>query len=286
MQATDAATLAPGSLRTSGHAWRPVLGLLRTAVEGMRSDAAAARPDLDVRLIESVCQRGRQAVTELRWLLGILRSEPDRPPDAKARSPGRTVTVIVAVGLLVLGVLELWFQVWDSPTPLAWTLAVVLPVCTVVRGRLTAARLLVAAAGVGAALLTGVLPTVANLFCIVLLAWSAGTAAHPVWLIFGALAAGMAVWGAQHYAGNWPFTLALLALPAFAGYEWSAQDRAARTASAQADELRADTRCTCRIGPPRGATSHRSRTARRDKPRCRCDGVTSLGRVSTARTQP
>ena len=40
--------------------------------------------------------------------------------------------------------------------------------------------------------------------------------------------------------GNWPFTLALLALPAFAGFEWSAQDRVARAASAHADELRAD----------------------------------------------
>ena len=138
------------------------------------------------------------------------------------------------------GVLELWFQVWEAPTPLAWALAVVLPACTVVRKRFTLLACSVAAAGVGAALLTGVLPTVANLLCIVLLAWSAGTAGRPaVWLVFGALAAGMAVWGAQHYRDTWQFTLALLALPAFAGYEWSAQDRAARAASARADELRA-----------------------------------------------
>jgi signal transduction histidine kinase len=243
LQATDAGILASRVVaderaRLAGQS----LGLLRAAVEGMRADAASARAELDVSLIESVCQRGRAAVTELRWLLGILRSEPDlERPTKRPDYRGRIVNVIVAICLLVTGVLELWFQVWEAPTPLAWTLAVVLPACTVVRGRLTLLACSAAAAGVGAALLTGILPTVTNLFSIVLLAWSAGTAASaPVWLVFGALATGTAVWGAQHYAGNWPFTLALLAVPAFAGFEWSAQDRAARTASAQADELRAD----------------------------------------------
>lgn len=241
LQATDAAALtarivADERARLGGQS----LGLLRTAVQGMRADAAAARSDLDVSLIESVCRRGRLAVTELRWLLGILRSEPETAsPTKRPDHRGRVVNVVLAVCLLVTGVWEVWLQAWQPPTPLAWVLAVVLPACTIVRGRFTLLACSVAAMGVGAALLTGVLPTIGNLFCIVLLAWSAGTAGRlTVWLVFAALAVGTAAWGAQHYSENWPFTLAVIALPAFAGFEWSAQDRAARAASARAEELR------------------------------------------------
>ena len=142
----------------------------------------------------------------------------------------------------MIGVWELWSQVWEPPTPLAWALAVVLPACAVVRRRYTLLACSVAAAGVGAALLTGILPTVANLLCMVLLAWSAGIGGAPGGLGGSSERSplGTALWGARHYPGNWPFTLALLALPAFAGFEWSAQDRAARAASAHADELRAE----------------------------------------------
>ena len=98
LQATDAATLAARIVaderaRLGGQS----LGLLRTAVEGMRADAAAARAELDLSLIESVCRRGRLAVTELRWLLGILRSEPDIDrPTTRPDHRGRIVDIIVA----------------------------------------------------------------------------------------------------------------------------------------------------------------------------------------------
>ena len=122
LQAADAAKFAARIVaderaRLGGQS----LGLLRAAVEGMRSDAAAARVDLNVRLIESVCERGRLAVTELRWLLGILRSEtvPDRPVKAPDRR-GWVVNLVVAAALLVVCVWELWNQVWEPSTPLAW----------------------------------------------------------------------------------------------------------------------------------------------------------------------
>lgn len=243
LRATDAGAMAARIVaderaRLGGQS----LGLLRDAVEGMRSDAAAARPELDAALIESVSRRGRQAVTELRWLLGILRSEPDLPhisPSQPLRI--RTIDIALAGLLLIGGVVEAAFQLWQLPSPLTWVLAVVLPACVLVRRRFTLAACLVATVGVAGGLLAGVLPNFASLLCIVLLAWSVGSAGVPVlWLIFAALAVASAGWFALHDPGNGPFTLAVIALPAFAGFEWSSQDRVARAASAQADRLRAD----------------------------------------------
>lgn len=243
LQATDAAAMtarivADERARLGGQSLR----LLRAAVEGMRSDAAAARTDLDETLIESVSLRGRQAVTELRWLLGILRSEPNTEHSSKPLEPRiGAIDIVVAALLLVGGVLELAFQVWEPPNPLAWALVVVLPACVLVRRRFVTVACIVATIGVGCGLLAGVLPNLSSLICIVLLAWSVGTAGLAVlWLIFAALAAATAAWFALHEPGNGIFSLAVIALPAFAGFEWSAQDRAARAASAQADRLRAD----------------------------------------------
>lgn len=243
LQATDAAAMtarivADERARLGGQSLR----LLRAAVEGMRSDAAAARTDLDETLIESVSRRGRQAVTELRWLLGILRSEPNTEHSSKPLEPRiGAIDIVVAALLLVGGVLELAFQVWEPPNPLAWALVVVLPACVLVRRRFVTVACIVATIGVGCGLLAGVLPNLSSLICIVLLAWSVGTAGLAVlWLIFAALAGATAAWFALHEPGNGIFSLAVIALPAFAGFEWSAQDRAARAASAQADRLRAD----------------------------------------------
>ena len=243
LQATDAAAVAARIVaderaRLGGQS----LGLLRAAVEGMRSDAAAARIDLDPALIESVSRRGRQAVTELRWLLGILRSEPNPEHSSKPSAAGiRMIDIVLAAVLFVGGVLELAFQAWQPPSPLSWALAIVLPACVLVRRRFVTIACIVATAGVGWGLLAGVLPGLSSLLCIVLLAWSVGTAGLPVlWLIFAALAAATAAWFALHEPSNGLFSLAVIALPAFAGLEWSAQDRAARAASAEADRLRAD----------------------------------------------
>ena len=81
----------PGSWQTSGLAWADS----RWGCSAPRSRECGRMPrprraELDVRLIESVCERGRLAVTELRWLLGILRSESvSRAPDETPRSPRR-----------------------------------------------------------------------------------------------------------------------------------------------------------------------------------------------------
>ena len=63
------------------------LAILRDSVAAMHADATAAETDLDPDRIESIAARGRHAVTELRWLLGLLRSAPAPapPPEAQPR---------------------------------------------------------------------------------------------------------------------------------------------------------------------------------------------------------
>ena len=157
-QATDAGLgtriVADERARLGGQS----LGLLRTAVEGMRSDAPRREVELDASLIESVCQRGRQAVTELRWLLGALRSEPGPTPRRNGPiSRGRVVNIVSLTRLLVAVPVEVWFQAWEQPTPLAWALAVASRPC----GRLMALHPLACAMrqpGAGRAPLTGSCP--------------------------------------------------------------------------------------------------------------------------------
>ncbi|MCD2441390.1 histidine kinase [Agromyces sp. SYSU K20354] len=243
LQSTDAASVAASIVaderaRLGGQA----LALLRDAVEGMRSDAASAKRDLDIDLIESIAARGRQAVTELRWLLGLLRAAPAPTPATAPRRRTRWVVDIgVAAVLLALCVVEVGTSEVARSSPLAWTVAVGLPVCTLGRNRLTAPALGGAAVVVGFAAI-GWLPFIATaLLCIVLLAWSAGVAGRPIhWACLSLLAAATIAWVAVDDPQNVPITVALIALPAFAGHEWSAHDRSDRAARARADELRAN----------------------------------------------
>lgn len=244
LQATDAASVAERIVaderaRLGGQA----LALLRDAVEGMRSDAAAAQRDLDADLIESIAARGRQAVTELRWLLGLLRSAP-ATASPSAESPRRrlrwVLDITVAVVLLALGVLQVAASDATATSPLAWAVALALPVCTIWRDRSSAPALAVATAVVGLAAIGGLPLIMAGLISVILLSWSAGLAGRPVtWACWGALTAGTILWVALDYPGNLSISMALIALSAFAGHEWSAHDRADREATARAGELQA-----------------------------------------------
>lgn len=243
LQATDAASVAARIVaderaRLGGQA----LALLRDAVEGMRADAASAQSDLDPDLIESIAARGRQAVTELRWLLGLLRSAPAPIPAAiPRRRVGWLVDVVVAAVLLCLGVLEVASSDVARATPLTWAVALVLPACTVVRERFTGPALGTAAVVVGFAAIGGAPVIASALLCILLLAWSAGVAGSPIqWACFAVLTAAVVTWIALDDVGNVALALGLIALSAFAGHEWSAHDRADRVATARADRLQAD----------------------------------------------
>ena len=242
LQSTDAASVAARIVaderaRLGGQA----LALLRDAVEGMRSDAAAAKRNLDADLIESIAARGRQAVTELRWLLGLLRSTsapvPAPPPRRRTRW---IVEAGIAAALVALGILEIANSP-VAPSPFAWAFAVALPVCTVVRVRFPARALGGAAVVVGFAVI-GNLPLIAaGILCVLLLAWSAGVVGRLVpWVCFAVLTAVTITWVALSGPENVTFTVALLAVTVFAGHEWSSHDRADRAATARADALQAD----------------------------------------------
>ena len=174
LQSTDAAAVAARIVaderaRLGGQA----LALLRDAVDGMRSDAAAAKRDLDPDLIESIAVRGRQAVTELRWLLGLLRSTPTPVP---AASPRRSTRWIVDAGiaavLVALGLLEVAGSP-VAPSPVAWAFAVAMPACTVVRERHPTWALGGAAVVMGFAVIADLPLTASGILCVVLLSWSA-----------------------------------------------------------------------------------------------------------------
>jgi signal transduction histidine kinase len=243
LQATDAAALTARILaderaRLGGQS----LAVLRDAVAAMQADAAEARTDLDPARIEAVAARGRHAVTELRWLLGLLRSAPEPHPPSKIRPDRRWLTDAgIAAVLIALGALEIAFAEWVVPSPLIWAASLGLPVCVAVRSRSTTIACGVAAILVGAALLAGVTPPASCFISVALLAWSAGVVSRrTTWATFVPLAAGTAAWFAVMGLGNVPLAAALLALAAFAGHEWSAYDRAGRAAATRAEELRAD----------------------------------------------
>jgi len=90
LQATDADALTARILaderaRLGGQS----VAVLRDSVTAMQADAVYAQMDLDPERIESIAERGRHAVIELRWLLGLLRSTPAPNPPPKIQPDRR-----------------------------------------------------------------------------------------------------------------------------------------------------------------------------------------------------
>ena len=189
-----------------GRAGSPGWAVAGTAPRRGRGDArrrGRRTSQLDVRLIESVCERGRPPSPSRGGCSDpAVRVRPEgptqRPDHRRACQRHRRRCLIVTRCAGICG-----SRCGNAPTPLAWTLAVVPPGLCGRAGTLHSSRLRGGSGRCRRRTADGVLPTVANLFCMVLLAWSAGSAGTGLG-IFGALAAGMAVWGSRHYPGNWP----------------------------------------------------------------------------------
>ncbi|MHA6670251.1 sensor histidine kinase [Homoserinimonas sp. A447] len=220
------------------------LDVIRHSVEEMKRDASAAAADLDPVVVRRIAERGRAAVAELRWLLGLLRTEPE-PAATTAPNRRRRWLTDAAITLVMLALSVVDGQIAVEPlSPIGWLLLLALPTTLLIRRIRPAIACLAAAAIValmlvaGSPLLVGV--GFAALLTLALLAWSAAIDGSPLaWAGLALLTgAALARLGALDPA-NVPITFMLLALPAFAGHEWGARDRAGRLAEARASALRA-----------------------------------------------
>ncbi|WP_163543855.1 sensor histidine kinase [Occultella kanbiaonis] len=216
------------------------LTVLRRSVDAMWSEATAAEVDLDPERIEAVAARGRQAVSELRWLLGLLRSVPAHDASELPARPRWLPDVAIAATLFVLGAAEV-VAVGVGAAPIAWSVAVGLPACVLIRRRHLVASCATAASLIAMMAAAGVAPLASVVLCVAVLGWSVGVeAGAAAWLAFAAAAAATTAWFLAAAPENVPVTLAVVALPAFAGHEWTGHDQVRRTAAARAARLQAD----------------------------------------------
>ncbi|MGO4690570.1 sensor histidine kinase [Glaciibacter sp. 2TAF33] len=219
------------------------LEVIRRSVDAMRRDASSAMAELDPQLIQNVAERGRAAITELRWLLGLLRTQPNAT-EPQPHRPRRFWIADAALVLVLLTTTVLDGQIPEQPelTPLGWAMLLALPLTLLVRrirpleACLAAAVIVALTALAGAPLFAGT--GAGALVTLCLLAWSSAVAGRPAtWAGLAALAA-VTAWPVLETAPeNIPILFVLFALPAFAGHEWSARDRDGHIAQAHAATL-------------------------------------------------
>ncbi len=228
--------------RLGGHA----LAVIRRSVDAMRREASAAVVALDPDLIARIPWHGRTAVTELRWLLGLLRSDAG-PPAAPAVLRRTTWLTDAGVGTVLVALTALDSQLPHQPvlTSAGQVLLLLLPATVLIRRSHPLQACLAAAAVVGAIMFTGTpLFTgfgAGTVITLGLLGWSAAAHGRPAtWAALGILAVVAVLPVALADPGNIPIMLAVFGLPAFAGHAWSAHEREGRTAEARAAKMRSD----------------------------------------------
>jgi signal transduction histidine kinase len=223
------------------------LAVIRAAVVTMLQHAECAAAELDRTSLEAIQSEGRKATSELRRLLGLLRSEPERggrPPAHASRSEGisqlATAAGLIAVCLVEIGV---------TPDPVA-----PLSVATVALSLLLAAAVALRRRDPGLACTAATLPPVLALALDMtlpyglwtavvagLLGWSVATRGQ--WRDRAALGlfAGVLVLDVQrHHPGNEAMMLVVVALAVIAGHVWATRDRDERSASTRMAALRAE----------------------------------------------
>ncbi len=169
------------------------LQVVRGSVDAMRTDAASAMITLDPVLIARIAERGRAAITELRWMLGLLRTEAE--PDAPAPSPRRLNQVTdagVAAVLMMLTILDAHLPEQPRVSAIGWVLLLALPATIIVRRRYPAWSC-VAATSIFAAVTFSGTPLfigfgIGSMVSVSLLAWSAAVSGRRLdWLSLAGL---------------------------------------------------------------------------------------------------
>ncbi len=217
------------------------LSVVRRAVEAMHRDAVAAEPGLDPAPLAAIQDRGRQAVTELRRLLGLLRSEPApaAPPDPAP--PWRPwPAVLIAAGLAVLALVDV--AAWHAGA-VAGSIALTVAFAAAVALIPVDAGAACIAAAVPSLLAVALDAPLAYGFSVAaasgVLAWAAAADARP-----RALAALVVLGGVTLLVvhldspGNEGILLGAMVLPALAGHTWGRRGREGADALAAAARLR------------------------------------------------
>lgn len=215
------------------------LAAIRASVATMQRDARLAHANLDPTMIAQIAEQGRATIHELRWLLGLLRADPEPQIEAKVHSRVWLRDVGIVVILQVLTVLD--GQIPGQP-PISvgsWILLIALPTTLLVRR--TRGEVAVLSAALIILLLNDPLfmgSGVGPLVTLTLLSWNtalAGTRAHWAALLVLSVVVLLPVVATE--PENIAITVAILWLPAFAGHEWSAHARFERAARLRADAV-------------------------------------------------
>jgi signal transduction histidine kinase len=231
-----AAAVAEERTRLAGEA----LAVVRRAVDQMCRQANRAESDLDTSALEAVQAGGREAVTELRVLLGLLRTdEPveDAPPARPRRWPGVVVTVVALAGMFLLeDAATLDDVAWQG---VALSIAVMAGAAIgrmdVVLGCLVASAAVLVSVSADVPLVYGAWDTAA---C-ALLVWTAATDGRVrAYVAAGCLATLTVLDVHRHVPGNEAFLVAVFAVSATAGHLWAERERAERAAIETAAGLR------------------------------------------------
>lgn len=228
-----------------------VLDVLRSSVVTVQGHAARAAADLDTAALAAIEAEGRHATTELRRLLGLLRSEPTDQttgePGSDEAVPARPTIrsrVALAVGLVVLLVVETIAAAMEQGLtvgPAAAAACLLLIGAAVVRDRQPTASLLAALAPTTGLVLDVELPYgLWSAIAAVLVVWSvAMTRSWQAYTAAGVFAALFLAEVHRHAPGNEGITLVTLVLAAIVGSLWSSRTRMERRASAEASLLQA-----------------------------------------------
>lgn len=225
-----------------------LLDVVRRAVGAMQEEAATAGRTLDPQACAAVQEHGRRAVTELRRLLGLLRSEQQTAPDsappgdrsARRRAPWR---VDALVALAAAGVVAAeWATVGAD---LSWVSAVLtLGLCAALGFLRTDAALacLVALVPVTLSVVLGepLFLGLETVVIAVLLGWAVGADGRRLaWAALGGWTLMMLVELRLQEPGNEAILLACVLVGAVPGHLWSARGLEEDSALATAEQLRA-----------------------------------------------